>query len=943
MNMFQRPFLLLVAALLADSAAIAAKGAARESGNDLSIGNKYLELRFQRKGDQMAATTLVNRIVGRTIKLSADDFALNIEGQPSLHVADFALQQATREPIPGGQRMSLHFAQRGGTSQVEVVYELLDEDFFLRRHLEFSPALPMPLRQVDVWRVGVKGECSSQEFGPPEYMRHNVWGVEGKKGFGQPVLLEDTFWGLEFPAGYNQYTGGAVTLTHFPGRTVTGRFVSKTAVAGVAPAGHVAPRFRFYIEQYRGRPRQPEVQVDYNTWTTLNPATESNSLDLISQFKKNLFEPYGVSFDSFTLDDGWDEKNSLWELRASGFPRGFNPLLEALQSMGTKLGLWFSPSSGYGHAGWGGENGYTQNATSNWFLCQSDPNYRRDMCRIVPELIRKNTIGFFKMDGFCASCDTHRHPHHLEGNYAREANVDALIELITAMRKANPGVYLDLTSGSWLSPWWLRYVDSIYGYTYDGTPPALLPSPNGLDGATTTRDALLRRRLAQNPGFDASAVETLGVYLDPTLVVDQHTFFDNWQDNAMMVAGRGARLLTFYMNPAQFPNPPKDWAFLVGMIQWARHNASTLARTEMILGDPYRMEAYGYAHFVGQRGILALRNPFIQPQTVRVRLNETAGWTASDAGNGTYAASIVFPYCETLRQTLHYGDALEMELEPYQTVLVQIEATNLSAPTLAGVQAYEIRRSSEKITWEIFALPGTKVSVAVKGLPAPKRTTLDGRDILAVKTDQGLELPLTFEGNKMLCPVADGALQYDDSANVYDQEGSHLVGKCTVSIPHGVKASMFVLCLDPPPLDDEFRCRATVNRNVVLVTAIRCPSPRAIPAETLAELPLNPWVFFRFDLPEGESEVAVSIQAGEKYPKPFAVRAGWWLWAEQPLKKGTLMMEFGQPLSAVPVNPLPFPSGMEFQRQVVPLQPLKAFVPASKTKSLSGLTPNHEN
>jgi hypothetical protein len=98
------------------------------------------------------------------------------------------------------------------------------------------------------------------------------------------------------------------------------------------------------------------------------------------------------------------------------------------------------------------------------------------------------------------------HAHHLDGDYAREANVEAFIEMLTAMRKAKPGVYLDPTSGMWLSPWWLWFVDSVYADTYDGTAPAMVPSPNGFDGATTIRDALLRRRIAANPGFDPAAI-----------------------------------------------------------------------------------------------------------------------------------------------------------------------------------------------------------------------------------------------------------------------------------------------------------------------------------------------------------------------------------------------------------------------------------------------------
>ena len=44
---------LLVVAFLERSPDMAAKLPARESGNDLAIGNNYLELRFQRKGDQL--------------------------------------------------------------------------------------------------------------------------------------------------------------------------------------------------------------------------------------------------------------------------------------------------------------------------------------------------------------------------------------------------------------------------------------------------------------------------------------------------------------------------------------------------------------------------------------------------------------------------------------------------------------------------------------------------------------------------------------------------------------------------------------------------------------------------------------------------------------------------------------------------------------------------
>ena len=166
-----------------------------------------------------------------------------------------------------------------------------------------------------------------------------------------------------------------------------------------------------------------------------------------------------------------------------------------------------------------------------------------------------------------------------------------------------------------------------------------------------------------------------------------------------------------------------------------------------------------------------------------------------------------------------------------------------------------------------------------------------------------------------------GSLQADPPGGA-----SRLAGKCHATIPQGAKAFMYVLCLEPSPAEVRIQCRATVNGNAVPIKTIQAPIGSNIPARTLKELPLKPWVFFRFEVPEGKSEVAISLQAGEQQPKPFAVQSGWWLWVEQPLQKKTLTMEFDQPLPSAPVNPLPFPAALEFQRQVLTLQPLKGFL-----------------
>ena len=161
--------LLVIVAPYLGPVSLAVHGAVKETDSRVALGNRYMELRFHRQGEQIAVTTLVNRLTGREIPLTIDDFALGIEGQRVLHAADFALEELAEVAIPGGRRVTERLIQHGGIAKLSVVYELLDRDPFLRRHLEFFPAASVPLRQVEVWRAGVRGTCSAQEDGPPIY------------------------------------------------------------------------------------------------------------------------------------------------------------------------------------------------------------------------------------------------------------------------------------------------------------------------------------------------------------------------------------------------------------------------------------------------------------------------------------------------------------------------------------------------------------------------------------------------------------------------------------------------------------------------------------------------------------------------------------------------------------------------------------------------------
>jgi hypothetical protein len=827
-----------------------------------SFGNECVRLVFQPAAGRYPLARIINGLSRRTIVVTNEDFTIGLEGQPALHAADFTVQleQTRKEAIPGGERFVLRLACPTRGIHLDIVYEQGTNSPFIRRRFEVVGAKPLDLRQVDVWCVGVEGKCSHQ-------------------GFGQPVFLEDTFWGLEHPGGHNSYANGVVKLTHYPGRT-TDRFTSKTAVLGVAEPspplgpgpGRVAQRFQDYVASLQATPKERRLFVNYNTWWTLMPPTEKNCVELIKLFKEKLFDPHGESFDTFTIDDGWDKKETLWELVPERFPNGFGPLVEPLKAMKANLGLWLSPSSGYGHAPHLAKLGYEHNSNA-WFCCQSGPKYREGIKKVVADLARKYDLAFYKFDGFCPSCEAKDHGH-LPGPYAQEANIDAYIELMTAVKQAKPGIFLDPTCGMWLSPWWLPYCDSIWGSVSGDYPDVIVPAPIIRDSATTTRDAVFRQRCREHPGYPPNAIEHLGI-----IVITP----EKWEDNAMAVVGRGCRLLTLYINPKFFAKGDADWAFLASVLKWTRHNAATLGHTVPIGGDPLKREWYGYAHFTGQRGILCLRNPFIEPQKVSLKLDELVGWDRARA-EGAFFAHIVYPRDELFPSRYGYGERLEVKLQAYETIIIQIEPAPPGVAPLGGIRAIETERAGKRVSYAVYGRPGRNVH----GLLFP-----------------GEEAPCRVEAARLEIPVADAPWRVE--------------GRCVATVPQGTKAAMHILC-DPRGGAADAECTAQAGGRAVPVRAVRSGGDQAHSK--------HHWTWFEFDLPAGKSDVAVTIKPSKEGGFSRA-EVGWWLWAEHPLQRQTLTLEATLESDKLPPakpEPLPIPINMETEREIITIQAAKIFV-----------------
>ncbi len=263
---------------------------------------------------------------------------------------------------------------------------------------------------------------------------------------------------LRAPPLAQQHRGGRARATlrrSLPLRPETAPAYS--SVIGTTPPGQLRRGFLAYVERERAHPYRPFLH--YNSWYDLgyfNSFDEAGALGVIEAFGTELHLRRGVQLDSFLFDDGWDDPHTLWRFNA-GFPHGFTPLREAAARYGAAPGVWMSPWGGYGdpheqRLRYGREQGFETNAEG---FALSGPRYYARFRETALDMIRTYGVNQFKIDGTgSASSST--------PGSRFDSDFDAAIGLIAELRAEKPDLYVNLTTGTYPSPFWLRYADSTW-------------------------------------------------------------------------------------------------------------------------------------------------------------------------------------------------------------------------------------------------------------------------------------------------------------------------------------------------------------------------------------------------------------------------------------------------------------------------------------------------
>lgn len=647
--------------------------------------------------------------------------------------ADFRCVRADTLAGPEGRRLSFLMSGPEGL-MVESVYTLPPRGYWLRRTLRvFDPQG----RGHFLHAVAPLDAVVSGSLNTPAHLLKSG-------GFGQPIAVtfghDAGFFGLEWPAADNRaelVEGGVrVRCGQEIGEVITPEgIVSEPVVMAATPDARVKHWFLQYLDSVRAAPLRPYTL--YNSWYDLRSAeyprvapdrvmNEENVLRIARLLRENMVEKHGITLDAFVLDDGWDVYESDWVLRPAQFPNGLAPIVDELRRCGARLGIWYGPTGGYSfrqkRVGWMREHGYETVGDQMWV---GGPKYSELLQRRTTGMARAG-VRYFKWDGF-QFLGTGPGLGTPPGLYARRAVLQRVRAMADSVRAVDPDMFLNITSGTWLSPWWLRFADQIWmgGEDYGA---ADVPSPTTRDASITYRDLVLHEDFRRHDfWFPLANLMTHGVLKGAIDVQDigRGEPLSKFADEVVFYLARGVTMHELYISPDLLGEG--EWRVLADALRWARDRFPVLRNAEMIGGDPNRLEPYGYVHWEGGRGVVAVRNPDVAPRGVTVPLDPAHGL---DPGARDLVVERIYPTRWIAPALYRAGQSAELPpLLGYEAAVYEVRPARDDEPLLVDAVFAETARDGAARTLELLETgpatgvlnPGALASLTRDGAPCDPR------------------------------------------------------------------------------------------------------------------------------------------------------------------------------------------------------------------------------
>lgn len=625
------------------------------AADSASVGNDRIARIVSWNGGRLTTRAIENRLAHRQVDCSdGDEFSLTVrvEGSVAEHrltATDFTASESP--PVLGDTTLEVRLSGKTAPLDLTVRYFAKAGEPWMRKHLVVTAREPLHITKVEVENLGV-----ADAYVPYHANQLTARGpAKWRPPLGQPLYTQTSglWWGVEFPAARNEVRDGTLVCSYLTDVDLKAgeTWSSHAAAVGAADdAAFIKDAFLDYIDATRARPLR--LQTQYNCWFDYGKAVDSDKFTAsVRKVNEELVIHRGVPpLRAYVIDDGWQDtakdwtKEGVWPVNEK-FAPDFAKAREEVSRARSALGLWLSPACAFG-----GQNAIAKMSAAGWraldpWMSMIGQQYMDELEERLAQLAASG-VTYFKLDGIFGHLNTRN--FDIEGFKGGEEELndakhdeakerylslgsERLMKLFKRMGVANPDVYIVISNGAFLSPWWLQSVDAVWMINAGD-------AAKGTDRSAelTYRDAVyyqLASVTADNTQFPLNSIFNH----EPKKTTSGENA-DAFRRYLFMSLSRGTGFVEVYLKT--FALGESDWDVLAEGLKWVHHIFPTFKRARMIGGDPKRGEIYGYTGWAGDSGYLSLHNPSDETREFQIVLDRALGVpTAAVSASRSYAVS----------------------------------------------------------------------------------------------------------------------------------------------------------------------------------------------------------------------------------------------------------------------------------------------------------------
>ncbi|MFI3244773.1 MAG: enterotoxin, partial [Akkermansia sp.] len=344
-----------------------------------------------------------------------------------------------------------------------------------------------------------------------------------------------------------------------------------------------------------------------------------------------------------------------------GLPNEFRNINKLAQSYGSGLGVWFSPWGGYGEPKdnrIAAAKGAFETNEKGFAL--SGPKYFKAFHDMCIRMIKDNGITHFKFDGTSADVPA------AEGSQFG-SDFEAIIALIDELRQDCPQSYINLTTGTWASPFWFGIADSIWRGNWDHD---FCGEGTSRNQWMTYRDGMIyKNNVALSPLFPINSLMTHGVIYNKGARGLKTLEGNDFSNEVWSGFGLGTQMQEIYITPSMLKDA--EWDTLAAAAKWARSHGDIMVDSHWVGGNPTLLEVYGWASWSPKKAILTLRNPSAEVQEFSA--DPAALFELPAGAPSQYAISS--PKGDKLpSDSMEAGKPMTFTLQPYEVIVIDAVA-----------------------------------------------------------------------------------------------------------------------------------------------------------------------------------------------------------------------------------------------------------------------------